>query len=426
MARKRLITFSDFIISVIVFRNRYSGAFELKDELIPGSPQEQIEMKYRDNTALNYNVVDEDGNIEKRSSFNNTNFEPVVLFAANKTPDNDTFTSGHNPISISAAANRSRHSSMDSINRSSGRFQCNHPPPLPPAADRYYSEQSLIEKYLESQQEEYDTDNYTNRYADVQPANVDEISLQDEPTRSHNSLEKKHRDIDSRGSADGKPMDLPDYNELYGNTLERPPPKYGEQEPGGYSDAPRALFRGSEGGHTKRKRNRKSLDSLLLKTLEDIEEQAILANAGNVNTPALERNVAIVRDSLRDATRSYDSISSTCSSSVGELRRAFEFGRKYGLQQPSDLPQYLQDSMDDLTVEDLSDDDSEFLESAKLLNMLDLTNFSEQPKSVNDIKVKIPLPVRLQDTDDEEEQESSDDLEESEYGKYGMPALSLV
>lgn len=39
--------------------------------------------------------------------------------------------------------------------------------------------------------------------------------------------------------------------------------------------------------------------------------------------------------------------------------------------------------MDDLTTEDWSDDDFEFLESTKLLNMLNLANFRKQPSNVN-------------------------------------------
>ena len=127
-----------------------------------------------------------------------------------------------------------------------------------------------------------------------------------------------------------------------------------------------------------------------------------------MNTPALEKHVAIVRDALQKATRSFDSVSSTCSSSVGELRRAFEFGKKYGLQQYGEIPDYLQESMDDLTVARDNDDDDEgvnafqdFLDQEKLLDLMSLTNFSEQPKSLNDIEVKMPLPVRLNDSSDD-------------------------
>ena len=220
-----------------------------------------------------------------------------------------------------------------------------------------------------------------------------------------------------------------------------------------YSDAPRALFRGGGGNNNngvvgvgngdssarRNKRNRKSLDSLLLKTLEDIEEQEILnAAAGrgaengrpsatdtnSVNTPALEKHVALVRDALQKATRSFDSVSSTCSSSVGELRRAFEFGKKYGLQNYGEIPDYLQESMDDLTIAENDEDECvdenafrDFLEQEKLLDLMALTNFSEQPKSLNDIEVQMPLPVRLNDSSSEDEEDGDiDDADEDDGG----------
>ena len=155
-----------------------------------------------------------------------------------------------------------------------------------------------------------------------------------------------------------------------------------------------------------------------------------MTNHANVsNTPALERHVAIVRDALQKATRSFDSVSSTCSSSVGELRRAFEFGKKYGLQNYGEIPHYLHESMDDLTLDE-TNEEFDFTEHEKLLDLMALTNFSEQPKSSNDIEVKIPLPVRL--TESDEESNPDDDLDEYEenglngYVKKENPTLSLV
>ena len=331
---------------------------------------------------------------------------------------------------------------------------------------RYDSTPSIIEKYFQSQEP------YAQQQQQKQPNTSQQVFPNPSPLGNRNGLDHmNNRDsmLTEEESVDLHELDSqldppppqqpnnnkrspPRYTELFNrephdndvtndddnddddgpNTQNKPSlPNYRDiiSSLSDYSDAPRALFRKDSNGadqpvsSRRAKRNRKSLDSLLLKTLEDIEEQAVLnssnptttsnnnnSNNGSVNTHALEKHVAIVRDALQKATRSFDSVSSTCSSSVGELRRAFEFGKKYGLQQYGEIPDYLQESMDDLTVAGDNDDDDEgvnafqdFLDQEKLLDLMSLTNFSEQPKSLNDIEVKMPLPVRLNDSSSDEE-----------------------
>ena len=335
---------------------------------------------------------------------------------------------------------------------------------------RYDSTPSIIEKYFQSQepyaqqqkqqsntnQQVFSNDNYNNPSLGNRNG-LDHINNRDSMLTEDESVDLHELDsqLESPPQPNNNKRSPPRYTELHNreppdntvadngenkdelNIQNKPsPPNYRDiiSSLSDYSDAPRALFRKDSNGadqpvsSRRAKRNRKSLDSLLLKTLEDIEEQAILnnsnpatannnnnANSGAVNTPALERHVAIVRDALQKATRSFDSVSSTCSSSVGELRRAFEFGKKYGLQQYGEIPDYLQESMDDLTVADDDDDVNafhDFLDQEKLLDLMSLTNFSEQPKSLNDIEVKMPLPVRLNDSSDEDnsDAESGDDF----------------
>ena len=132
---------------------------------------------------------------------------------------------------------------------------------------------------------------------------------------------------------------------------------------------------------------RKSLDGCMLKTLESIEEKKML---GKINSNRAELitspKVALtVKDYLENTACSYESISSTCSSSVGELKRAYEFGKKFGLQ---DLPLVAVYN----TKSDFDDKELTFQAHEKLLETL---LFSGIPCDLNDTKVKIPIPLRL-------------------------------
>ena len=69
--------------------------------------------------------------------------------------------------------------------------------------------------------------------------------------------------------------------------------------------------------------------------------------------------VSIIRE-LLGSSRSYDSISSTCSRSVGELRRAFEFGKKFGLQN-YDIPMYHSDGEGDISDDSDGSTTSDFI-----------------------------------------------------------------
>ena len=87
----------------------------------------------------------------------------------------------------------------------------------------------------------------------------------------------------------------------------------------------------------------------------------------------------IVRDNKvkrSRSVRSYDSVSSTCSSTRGELVRAYEFGRKYRLQE------YIVPQIGDSTTEDSCSEISELCE------------FSSLPRNTNDCLLRMPLPVR--------------------------------
>eukprot|EP00794_Sanderia_malayensis_P011383 gene11383-12569_t len=77
------------------------------------------------------------------------------------------------------------------------------------------------------------------------------------------------------------------------------------------------------------------------------------------------------------STRSYDSVSSTCSSSKGELVKAYEFGRKYRLQE-----YYVPPFFDNSTTEDSCSELSELCE------------FSSLPRDTNDCLVRMPIPIR--------------------------------
>eukprot|EP00111_Clytia_hemisphaerica_P024641 TCONS_00072631-protein len=430
-------------------QNRHSGAFDMKDELLPN---DTIEMKYCNGTAFNYNALQQNGNASGgslgRPKMQNTNkfndFEPVVLFTPSKTPDNHSFAAGNPQPKLSNGNKRGTGSDVG-VRVAPPRTQANNNTAERPISSRYASTPSIIEKYFQSQEQCGNTalkqNGYGNRFAtgddNVRNSILTEDSIDFTELDGGGVNSQKAAPKDNIQPLEQLPVSPPEYNELYSNEPEtgdpsKPsPPNYRDiiSSLSDYSDAPRALFR-KEGEPPRRgKRNRKSLDSLLLKTLEDIEEQQILTNHANVsNTPALERHVAIVRDALQKATRSFDSVSSTCSSSVGELRRAFEFGKKYGLQNYGEIPNYLQESMDDLTLDE-TNEEFDFAEHEKLLDLMALTNFSEQPRSSNDIAVKIPLPVRLTDSDEESDPDDLDEYEQdglNGYVKKENPTLSLV
>lgn len=87
----------------------------------------------------------------------------------------------------------------------------------------------------------------------------------------------------------------------------------------------------------------------------------------------------LVRDSKvkrSRSVRSYDSVSSTCSSTRGELVRAYEFGRKYKLQE------YHVPHIGDSTTEDSCSEISELCE------------FTSLPRNPNDCLIRMPLPIR--------------------------------
>ena len=417
-------------------------------------------------------------NQQQQQQYKFNDFEPVVLF---NPPDkmNPPLTHDMNiyyPLSQANPHHTQQQDRRNSIEPQAMSYERSTQPPNPlqpyqwisagnrPETDardsgsgRYDSTPSIIEKYFQSQepyaqQQRRQSNDYIDTANHVFPNDDDIVdfnpSIGNRNNRDSMLTEEESVDLHELDSQIEPPplssqnnkRSPPRYTELYneppdqyaannGESNTKPsPPNYRDiiSSLSDYSDAPRALFRkdvsgvgGSDQPSSRRaKRNRKSLDSLLLKTLEDIEEQAILTNSINANnvavtTPALERHVAIVREALQKATRSFDSVSSTCSSSVGELRRAFEFGKKYGLQHYGEIPDYLEESVDDLTLADdddgENDDDGatnafrEFLEHEKLLDLMSLTNFSEQPKSLNDIEVKMPLPVRLNESSSDDD-----------------------
>ncbi len=89
------------------------------------------------------------------------------------------------------------------------------------------------------------------------------------------------------------------------------------------------------------------------------------------------------------SVRSYESVSSTCSSTKGELVKAYEFGRKYRLQE-----YYVPPFFDQSTTEDSCSEISELCE------------FSSLPRDTNDCLVRMPIPIRpLLQIDGKEDEE---------------------
>lgn len=343
--------------------NRHSGAFGMDDVLL-GASDEQLEFKYAPAYSLEGNSTD---SLKKKfSKASACDFEPVVLFTPSKSNNNRSYPDGTKHTK--SAEDNIEHNTLNGRNDIVSNDNINKH-----CANRNddYETTSIIEKYLRSQKE-FEPKNSNNIHIIGNPR--DSLISEDE------SVDVVKQPVRMRGSADGV-------------SDKHSPPQYEDiqKQNTWNSDAPRALLRGSSPTKRGRRgRNRKSLDSLILKALEDIEEKQILANESVTDPKDLQQHAAtVIKELLANPPRSYDSVSSTCSSSVGELRRAFEFGKKYGLQDYN-VPPYVLDSEEE--------DELDFQAHEILLDKLDLANFSEMPRDLNDMMVRIPLPVRMEES----------------------------
>jgi len=317
------------------------------------------------------------GNMYEKHSGNAyaKNYEPVVLFKPTKTPE-----SSISYKSDTASKKSSISSKQASIKMPSYEEVYERPPPM---IERYLRSQEVLnDDYPKQYSNNYDNFNNPDNYRDS-------IMSEDSVDLIIKEVTKKIGLNTTRGIADGNSS----------VDFRKSPPEYQDIISNYKNDAPRVLLRRDGGSPGKRGRrnklNRKSIDSLILKTLESIEEQKMLAN-GTTGELSLPQAASIIREML-GTSKSYDSVSSTCSSSVGELKRAFEFGKKYGLQ-TYDIPSF------DLPQNGLEEDESEELDYDAheiLLDTLNLAEFSEKPRDMNDMKVQIPLPVRLTQTPDD-------------------------
>ncbi len=156
------------------------------------------------------------------------------------------------------------------------------------------------------------------------------------------------------------------------------------------SDVPTASKHDKLNSSAKMKHGVKSLDRGLHQT-HNI--QAYISKNGNVRNQTIDsarenRLKTIgskpVSVSSRDgkvkrskSVRSYESVSSNCSSTRGELVKAYEFGRKYKLQEYF-VPTFLDNS----TTEDSCSELSELCE------------FSSLPRDTNDCLLRMPIPIR--------------------------------
>ena len=289
-------------------------------------------------------------------------------------------------------------------------------------------ELSIMERYLQSQQELEKCQKLQNPFEgsltkiyppthdrDVYPPTI----LEPEPVVFEEKTPPLQRAVceqtsrSSRGSADGKSADMDEMIEPKHLNIQKLQLQQAVVDQEALSqDVPRVLLRGGTSPSKRglRKVNRKSLDSLIMRTLDNIEEAHILNSAAEgqpLEHQFSKETVAMIKEMIgRRGARSYDSISSTCSSSVGELKRAYEFGKKYGLQEYP-IPAYLVDTTGDR--EEL--DEEALSEVYAHLENLQISNFSGLPRDSNDIKVQIPLPVRLSGTGMLERSGSESDLD---------------
>ncbi|XP_012558399.1 cell adhesion molecule DSCAML1 isoform X1 [Hydra vulgaris] len=125
----------------------------------------------------------------------------------------------------------------------------------------------------------------------------------------------------------------------------------------------------------------KSSDTL--KTLESIEEKKVLCKLNNRAEILTSPKVALaIKEYLEYTDYSYESISSSCSSSVSELKRAYDFGKKYGVQDSSE------------TVLNTKQDTYDNKEK-NFHELFETLLFSGTPRDLNDTRVKIPIPIRI-------------------------------
>ena len=183
-------------------------------------------------------------------------------------------------------------------------------------------------------------------------------------------------DSSERGIADGKSVDMKDYgnDEILSDgpystgkhaKLQKPPKRLRQEgkslDSGLHNESikSREIIR----MYTGRKRSQDS----------SISHDIRLATAA----------ISMMTDSKGRRSRgsmSYDSISSNCSSTRGELVRAYEFGKKCRLQEYH-IPHV---AMDSTTEESCSEWD-------------DLCEFSSLPRDSNDCHVHMPIPVKCKD-----------------------------
>jgi len=155
-------------------------------------------------------------------------------------------------------------------------------------------------------------------------------------------------------------------------------------------DAPRALLRGGN-KNTNALPPKSNFDSMILRTLEQIEQSHMSPPADRTldRTPISKEACMFIKEMVTGrGACSYDSLSSNCSSSLGELKRAYEFGKKWGLQDYQ-LPAYLADCEEKYQTTSSSSGKS-------TMDRPPPRAFAEGPRDVNDIQVQIPLPLRVQ------------------------------
>ena len=353
----------------------------MTDDLL-GSMDDQISFRFRGGD-VNVNSFERMACNKKPRRYSSNSrildYQPSVSYRKSKTSESSSITYKSDGTSILKSSNYE-----EPLSRKVSEPLYNRPPPM---IERYLRSQEILHESLQNMEGVNEFDDNFNNYHNSRHSFISTESFDPSPSGTPEYLRRQQ----SRGSADGN------------STVEKSPssskssdkqiphielPEKASNEMLSHGSVPRVLLRVASPSKRGRKRkNRKSIDSLL-RTLENIEEQKILENDPN-NGFNMPQTANIIREFL-GSSRSYDSISSTCSSSVGELRRAFEFGKKFGLQN-YDIPMYHSDGEDD----DISDNSDDSTTSDPILRQLRLANFSEKPRDSNDMKVQIPLPVRL-------------------------------
>ena len=356
----------------------------MTEELL-GSMDDQISFRFRGgNVSVNSFERMTCNKKPRRYSSNSRilDYQPSVSYRKSKTSESSSITYRSDGTSIRKPSNYE-----EPVSRKISEPLYNRPPPM---IERYLRSQEILHESLQNMEGVNEFDDNFNNYHNSRQSFISTESFDPSPSGTPEYLRRQQ----SRGSADGNSIVEKSPSERSSNKSSDKQiphielPEEASNEMLGQGSVPRALLRVASPSKKGRKRkNRKSIDSLL-RTLENIEEQKILEN-----DPSLGFNMPQTANIIREllgSSRSYDSISSTCSSSVGELKRAFEFGKKFGLQN-YDIPMYHSDGEND----NISDDSDDSTTSDPILRQLRLANFSEKPRDSNDMKVQIPLPVRL-------------------------------